>query len=117
MKDGYSFHTDFADLQREYRNMFDTYTRIFNRLGLQFRAVAADTGSIGGTGSHEFHVLADSGEDALAYCPDSGYAASVELAEALAPATVRAAAGARSRRSRPPARPSVKTSRNCSASP
>jgi prolyl-tRNA synthetase len=92
MKDGYSFHTDFADLQREYRNMFDTYTRIFNRLGLQFRAVAADTGSIGGTGSHEFHVLADSGEDALAYCPDSGYAANVELAEALAPATPRSAA-------------------------
>ena len=66
MKDGYSFHVDFADLQREYRNMFDTYTRIFTRLGLEFRAVAADTGSIGGTGSHEFHVLADSGEDALA---------------------------------------------------
>jgi len=89
MKDGYSFHTDFADLQREYRNMFETYTRIFNRLGLKFRAVAADTGSIGGTGSHEFHVLADSGEDALAYCPDSEYAANVELAEAMAPATPR----------------------------
>jgi prolyl-tRNA synthetase len=72
MKDGYSFHSSFDDLQREYRNMFDTYTRIFTRLGLKFRAVAADTGSIGGTGSHEFHVLADSGEDALAYCPDSG---------------------------------------------
>ena len=68
MKDGYSFHSSFADLQREYRNMFETYTRIFTRLGLKFRAVAADTGSIGGTGSHEFHVLADSGEDALAYC-------------------------------------------------
>ncbi|HOG04079.1 MAG TPA: proline--tRNA ligase, partial [Accumulibacter sp.] len=92
MKDGYSFHSSFADLQREYRNMFDTYTRIFNRLGLKFRAVAADTGSIGGTGSHEFHVLADSGEDALAYCPDSGFAANVELAEALAPSTERAAA-------------------------
>ena len=89
MKDGYSFHTDFADLQREYRNMFDTYTRIFNRLGLKFRAVAADTGSIGGTGSHEFHVLADSGEDALAYCPDSDYAANVELAEAVAPGAAR----------------------------
>jgi len=82
-------------LQREYRNMFDTYTRIFTRLGLEFRAVAADTGSIGGTGSHEFHVLAASGEDALAYCPDSDYAANVELAEALAPATPRAAASAR----------------------
>jgi len=95
MKDGYSFHTSFSDLQREYRNMFDTYTRIFTRLGLEFRAVAADTGSIGGTGSHEFHVLAASGEDALAYCPDSDYAANVELAEALAPATPRAAASAR----------------------
>ncbi len=92
MKDGYSFHTSFADLQREYINMFETYTRIFNRLGLKFRAVAADTGSIGGTGSHEFHVLADSGEDALAYCPDSDFAANVELAEAMAPDTERAAA-------------------------
>ena len=94
MKDGYSFHTSFADLQREYRNMFDTYSRIFNRLGLKFRAVAADTGSIGGTGSHEFHVLADSGEDALAYCPTSEYAANVELAEAIAPATARKPAAA-----------------------
>lgn len=93
MKDGYSFHTSFADLQREYRSMHETYSRIFTRLGLQFRAVAADTGSIGGTGSHEFHVLADSGEDAIAFCPDSDYAANVELAEALAPATPRAAAG------------------------
>ena len=82
MKDGYSFHADYADLQREYRNMYDTYTRIFTRLGLQFRAVAADTGAIGGTGSHEFHVLADSGEDAIAFCPQSDYAANVELAEA-----------------------------------
>jgi prolyl-tRNA synthetase len=89
MKDGYSFHADFADLEREYRNMYDTYTRIFTRLGLRFRAVAADTGSIGGTGSHEFHVLADSGEDAIAYCPDSDYAANIELAEALAPAAPR----------------------------
>ncbi len=95
MKDGYSFHTNFADLQREYRNMFDTYTRIFSRLGLKFRAVAADTGSIGGTGSHEFHVLADSGEDALAYCPESDYAANVELAEALAPAHARGLAVAK----------------------
>ena len=88
MKDGYSFHTSFEDLQREYANMYGTYSRIFARLGLQFRAVAADTGSIGGTGSHEFHVLADSGEDAIAYCPDSDYAANVELAEALAPEKV-----------------------------
>jgi len=85
MKDGYSFHADYADLEREYRNMYDTYTRIFTRLGLKFRAVAADTGAIGGTGSHEFQVLADSGEDAIAFCPESDYAANVELAEALAP--------------------------------
>ena len=94
MKDGYSFHADYADLQREYQNMYDTYTRIFTRLGLKFRAVAADTGSIGGTGSHEFHVLADSGEDAIAYCPQSDYAANIELAEAVAPAAARAAAAA-----------------------
>ena len=92
MKDGYSFHTSFEDLVREYGNMYATYSRIFTRLGLKFRAVAADTGSIGGTGSHEFHVLADSGEDDIAFCPDSDYAANVELAEALAPATPRAAA-------------------------
>ncbi|MDO8786871.1 MAG: proline--tRNA ligase [Sulfuritalea sp.] len=88
MKDGYSFHTCYADLEREYRNMYETYTRIFTRLGLKFRAVAADTGAIGGTGSHEFHVLADSGEDAIAFCPASGYAANVELAEAVAPSGV-----------------------------
>jgi prolyl-tRNA synthetase len=86
MKDGYSFHADYADLQREYRLMHETYTRIFTRLGLRFRAVAADPGAIGGTGSHEFHVLAESGEDAIAFCPGSDYAANVELAEALAPA-------------------------------
>ena len=94
MKDGYSFHASYADLQREYQNMFDTYSRIFTRLGLKFRAVAADTGSIGGTGSHEFHVLADSGEDAIAWCPDSDFAANIELAEAIAPATVRPTPGA-----------------------
>src|SRR5689334_23320898 len=92
MKDGYSFHADYEDLQREYRNMHDTYTRIFTRLGLRFRAVAADTGAIGGTGSHEFHVLAESGEDAIAFCPQSDYAANVELAEALAPGEPRKAA-------------------------
>jgi prolyl-tRNA synthetase len=92
MKDGYSFHVDHADLEREYRNMYDTYTRIFTRLGLRFRAVAADTGAIGGTGSHEFQVLAESGEDAIAYSPESDYAANVELAEALAPAGARPAA-------------------------
>jgi prolyl-tRNA synthetase len=94
MKDGYSFHAGYADLEREYRNMFDTYTRIFTRLGLKFRAVAADTGSIGGTGSHEFHVLADSGEDAIAFCPASDYAANIELAEALATPAVRGEPGA-----------------------
>jgi prolyl-tRNA synthetase len=83
MKDGYSFHSDYADLEREYRNMHDTYTRIFTRLGLRFRAVAADTGAIGGTGSHEFHVLAESGEDAIAFSAQSDYAANVELAEAI----------------------------------
>jgi prolyl-tRNA synthetase len=87
MKDGYSFHADYESLQREYRNMHDTYTRIFTRLALRFRAVAADTGAIGGTGSHEFHVLADSGEDAIAFSRESDYAANVELAEALAPGT------------------------------
>ena len=92
MKDGYSFHSSFEDLQREYGNMYATYGRIFTRLGLKFRAVAADTGSIGGTGSHEFHVLADSGEDDIAFCPTSDYAANVELAEALAPSAPRPAA-------------------------
>ncbi|MCU0867996.1 MAG: proline--tRNA ligase [Burkholderiales bacterium] len=91
MKDAYSFHASFEDLQREYRNMFDAYSRVFTRLGLDFRAVAADTGAIGGTGSHEFHVIADSGEDALAFCPTSDYAANVELAEAVAPPTPRPA--------------------------
>src|ERR1700694_3090815 len=75
MKDGSSFHATYEDLEREYRNMYDTYTRIFARLGLRFRAVAADTGAIGGTGSHEFHVLADSGEDAIASSSRSTYAA------------------------------------------
>jgi len=92
MKDAYSFHADYASLEQTYRVMHDTYSRIFTRLGLKFRAVAADTGAIGGSGSHEFHVLADSGEDALAYCPSSDYAANVELAEAVAPSTARAAA-------------------------
>ena len=85
MKDAYSFHLTDEDLQREYRNMYDTYARIFTRLGLRFRAVFADTGAIGGSASHEFHVLADSGEDAIAFSTGSDYAANVELAEALAP--------------------------------
>ena len=85
MKDAYSFHIDDDSLHAEYRNMYDTYARIFTRLGLKFRAVFADTGAIGGSASHEFHVLADSGEDALAFSETSDYAANVELAEALAP--------------------------------
>ena len=92
MKDGYSFHSSFDDLVREYSTMHATYTKIFTRLGLKFRAVAADTGSIGGTGSHEFHVLADSGEDDIAFCPNSDYAANVELAEAVTPSAPRATA-------------------------
>jgi prolyl-tRNA synthetase len=92
MKDAYSFDADFDGLKKSYQAMYDAYTRIFTRLGLQFRAVAADPGEIGGTGSHEFQVLAGSGEDAIAYSPDSQYAANVELAEALAPAAPRAAA-------------------------
>jgi prolyl-tRNA synthetase len=92
MKDAYSFHPDKPSLDATYQAMYECYARIFTRLGLEFRAVAADTGTIGGTGSHEFHVLAESGEDAIAYCPDSDYAANVELAEALAPAGERAQA-------------------------
>jgi prolyl-tRNA synthetase len=94
MKDAYSFHADKASLDATYREMHDCYSRIFTRLGLKFRAVAADSGAIGGTGSHEFHVLADSGEDAIAYCPASDYAANVELAEAVAPSGRRAAPAA-----------------------
>ncbi len=92
MKDAYSFHSSRESLVDTYQTMYDAYGRIFTRLGLTFRAVAADTGAIGGSGSHEFHVLADSGEDTLAWCPDSDYAANVEKAEALAPAMPRAAA-------------------------
>ncbi len=91
MKDAYSFHADYASLEQTYWQMHETYSRIFTRLGLKFRPVAADTGAIGGTGSHEFHVLADSGEDAIAFCPGSGFAANVELAEAVSPANSRPA--------------------------
>ena len=84
MKDAYSFHVNQASLQKTYDVMYDTYSRIFSRLGLKFRAVQADTGSIGGKASHEFHVLADSGEDAIAFSDGSNYAANVELAEAIA---------------------------------
>lgn len=84
MKDAYSFDRDLEGMQKSYQTMFDAYTRIFNRFGLKFRAVAADNGAIGGTGSHEFHVIASTGEDALVYCPDSDYAANMEAAEAVA---------------------------------
>ncbi len=94
MKDAYSFHLSEDSLRETYDVMHQTYTRIFTRLGLAFRAVRADTGSIGGNASHEFHVLADSGEDAIAFSTKSDYAANVELAEALAPAAPRAAAAA-----------------------
>ncbi len=92
MKDAYSFDRDVAGMQQSYRIMYDAYVRIFDRFGLQFRAVAADNGAIGGSGSHEFHVIADTGEDALVYCPNSDYAANMEAAEAVAPAEARAAA-------------------------
>ncbi|ACL72211.1 prolyl-tRNA synthetase [Thioalkalivibrio sulfidiphilus HL-EbGr7] len=93
MKDAYSFHVDEDSLKETYARMHEAYTRIFTRCGLDFRAVLADTGSIGGNASHEFHVLADSGEDAIAFSDVSDYAANVELAEAVAPATERAAPG------------------------
>ncbi len=87
MKDAYSFHTSRASLEATYQTMHEAYTQIFTRLGLKFRAVKADSGAIGGDGSQEFHVLADSGEDGLAYCEQSDYAANVELAEAVVSGT------------------------------
>ncbi len=93
MKDAYSFHLDQASLAETYRVMYDTYARIFTRLGLDFRAVRADSGAIGGAHSHEFHVLADAGEDAIVFSTESDYAANLELAEALAPKGERPAAG------------------------
>ncbi len=86
MKDAYSFHLDDASLQATYERMYAAYSRIFERIGLNYRAVQADTGSMGGSQSHEFHVLADSGEDAIAFSTVSDYAANVELAPAMAPA-------------------------------
>src|SRR3954449_7860405 len=86
MKDAYSFHVDVKDAQREYKKMYETYQRIFTRCGLAFRAVEADTGNIGGSGSHEFQVLTETGEDALVACDSCDYAANVEQAVARAPA-------------------------------
>ena len=94
MKDAYSFDRDKDGAAKSYDAMFGAYRAIFDRFGLQYRAVAADTGAIGGDLSHEFQVIADTGEDAIVYCPDSDYAANIELAEAVAPAAPRAAAGA-----------------------
>ena len=85
MKDAYSFHMDHESLTQTYNDMYDAYSRVFTRLGLTFRAVEADTGSIGGNHSHEFQVLADAGEDTIAYSDTSNYAANIEMAEALAP--------------------------------
>ncbi len=93
MKDAYSFDRDKASALKSYDSMYKAYCAIFDRMGLQYRAVAADTGSIGGDASHEFQVIADTGEDAIAYCPDSSYAANIELAEAMPLLPERAAAG------------------------
>jgi len=94
MKDAYSFHVDSASLQETYDVMYQTYSTIFDRTGLIYRAVLADTGSIGGSVSHEFHVLADSGEDAIVFSTESDYAANIEKAEASAPASTPAAVAA-----------------------
>jgi len=91
MKDAYSFHLEQECLEKTYQKMFDAYCRIFDRLGLDYRPVLADTGSIGGDASHEFHVLADSGEDDIAFSDGSDFAANIEKAEALAPTAERAA--------------------------
>src|SRR5688572_21226191 len=98
MKDAYSFHLTPECLEREYRNMHAAYTRIFERLGLKFRAVQADSGAIGGDASQEFHVLAESGEDAIAFSNESAYAANLEAAEAVAPTAPRPAAAETMRR-------------------
>ncbi len=93
MKDAYSFHIDHESLEQTYQDMYDAYSAIFTRLGLTFRAVEADTGSIGGNHSHEFQVLAEAGEDTIAYSDESNYAANIEMAEALAPSEQRGAPG------------------------
>lgn len=92
MKDAYSFDRDLEGMKKSYQAMYDAYVRVFNRFGLEFRAVAADNGAIGGSGSHEFHVIAETGEDALVYCPTSDYAANMEAAEAVSLFTQRQAA-------------------------
>jgi prolyl-tRNA synthetase len=89
MKDAYSFHIDAASLESTYWEMYEVYSRIFTRAGLTFRAVRADSGAIGGSASHEFHVLADSGEDLIAFSTGSDFAANIELAEAPIPSAIR----------------------------
>ncbi|MCA1324425.1 proline--tRNA ligase [Herbaspirillum sp. alder98] len=104
MKDAYSFDRDIDGLKKSYQAMYDAYVRIFTRFGLQFRAVAADNGAIGGSGSHEFHVIAATGEDALVYCPSSDYAANMEAAEALPVDVARGAAGEELKKTATPGR-------------
>ena len=104
MKDAYSFDRDVESAGKSYEQMFAAYVRIFERMGLTFRAVAADTGAIGGDRSHEFQVIADTGEDAIVYCPTSDYAANIELAEALPLIAQRAAASAAMVKTSTPAR-------------
>jgi prolyl-tRNA synthetase len=106
MKDGYSFHIDQESLDETYREMYDCYSRILRRMDLRFRAVEADTGNIGGANSHEFHVLADSGEDVIAYATDGDYAANLEKAVA-APPGPRPAPGAALQRTATPGRESI----------
>jgi len=107
MKDAYSFHIDEASLAATYQVMFDTYTKIFTRLGLSFRPVQADSGAIGGSASHEFHVLADSGEDAIAICDKCEFAANVELAPALPPIGKRGKATAKMKEIKTPGQYSI----------
>jgi prolyl-tRNA synthetase len=107
MKDAYSFHLDNESLAQTYDAMYVAYSNIFNRLGLKFRPVLADTGAIGGSHSHEFHVLADSGEDAIAFSNGSDYAANIEQAEAVAPATPRSAPTAELLRVETPGKKSI----------
>ncbi len=107
MKDAYSFHLDQGSLEETYARMHEAYTRIFQRVGLDFRAVLADTGNIGGALSHEFHVLAESGEDRIAYCPTSDYAANLDFAEALAPPHPRPAGDAAMKRISTPGKKTI----------
>ena len=112
MKDAYSFHADVEDAQREYENMYEAYARIFTRCGLEFRAVEADTGAIGGSLSHEFQVLAETGEDAIVACDTCDYAANVEQAVARAP---RRGAASRPRRDAEVATPGKRSIEEVSA--